>query len=532
MACGFNEPYYIPPSKVGLNYAKNNCDGYSITLVFTPAYPETNFSLGYNIYYSSDQYSVFEEGVKFVSTNLDGLTAEILDLSPGETYFFAVRATEWLDQWYNINFLPNYETSGVKIYPETLLMTDISDIDTLIALDDVSQLPPYGVLKIGGEFVRYGAVDISNSSIIVTERGFRGTQPREHMTDGYDGVKYWSPVVTFFKGCEEQNQFIVQETANFHYPCFPKTDDGYKIKEDLLLTNMDASDEERIDFLPMDYAGWHRTDPKMLFDGTCLDTYIGGEIGCADGYSGRVQVKGITIPLENRSDRTEEAQLELTGEPVVLFKRLWKGIVCACYEPNKESPESRCPFCFGTGIAGGYEQYHNPRRKDGRILVRFDQTTDDLIPTDYGLEADFKPNCWTLVVPTLHDRDFLVRFNIDGTQEFRYEVLNVMRNKLLFSQSGGQKFQVQRIRKTDRIYQVRSIYDTSPEPTTYITTVGFTPGAGGIPPHTHTISTPVSYMNPAQINGTTSESEGHTHQIYNGIVQDEGLGHIHNIIMP
>ena len=38
-----------------------------------------------------------------------------------------------------------------------------------------------------------------------------------------------------------------------------------------------------------------------------------------------------------------------TGEPVVLCRRLWKGITCSCFEPGHENPQLRCPKCFVPG---------------------------------------------------------------------------------------------------------------------------------------------------------------------------------------
>ena len=45
-----------------------------------------------------------------------------------------------------------------------------------------------------------------------------------------------------------------------------------------------------------------------------------------------------------------------------------------------------------------------------------------------------------------------MRFNEDGTEEYRYEILSVTRNKLFFSESGKQEFRMLRHDKTDVIY--------------------------------------------------------------------------------
>ena len=54
------------------------------------------------------------------------------------------------------------------------------------------------------------------------------------------------------------------------------------------------------------------------------------------------------------------------------------GITCACYLPSSEYPDDRCPYCHGTKFVIGYEQYYNPRRSDGRILIRVGPTPENL----------------------------------------------------------------------------------------------------------------------------------------------------------
>ena len=110
---------------------------------------------------------------------------------------------------------------------------------------------------------------------------------------------------------------------------------------------------------------------------------------------------------------------------------------------------------------------------------------DDLIPMDSGLESEHKPNCWGLTVPTIKDRDFLVRFDVAGNEEFCYEVLNVTRNRLFLAMEGQQTFSVNRISKTDPIYQVPITYDTAIYPQTIIS--GSTAAIPAYPAHSHSI---------------------------------------------
>ncbi len=149
---------------------------------------------------------------------------------------------------------------------------------------------------------------------------------------------------------------------------------------------------------------------------------------------------------------------------------------------------------------------------------------------DAGLESTLIPDCWTLVYPAVKDRDFVIRFNEDGTEEFRYEILHVTRNKLLEGFSGGQKFTAHRVRRTDPIYQFRYVASTATMPQTINTTIGLVSGPGGIAPHTHEIVISEGIVSLTQINQTTGVSQGHNHPVVDGVVQ-EVLGHTHQIVL-
>ena len=243
------------------------------------------------------------------------------------------------------------------------------------------------------------------------------------------------------------------------------------------------------------------------------------------------QIRGIS--LTDWADRLEESLLEQmgTGEPVVLMRRLWKGITCSCYEPNQEYPDDRCSRCFGTGYVTGYEQYYNQRRKDSRILARFGAAIEDVKMEEAGLENHIIFPCWTMTYPTLEDRDVIIRFSPDGKEEFRYEILDVERTRLLFGQTGKQSFKAQRIRKTDIRYQWRAIRDTSDEPIQVMTTVGNLRGPNNVPiPHTHTLTISNNTLALSQVNQTTDIEEGHNHPIIDGQICTV-LGHTHDIIL-
>ena len=543
--CKRNTPIYFPAIERGLRLVASNGDGYTVSVLWFEAFADEplNFRVAYNIYYSTVREDVFKEGPKFLSLNTIGLRANIVGFTPGDVFYFAVRATEYDVTWYDPNLLPNDDGYALKVYPESLLLSDISDTDLSIPIQDIGLFPPFGIVQIGYEIIRYIGLDIPTSSLLVgsiVNRGFLNTNVRLHTVDGYDGyITHDDPLVRFFIGCEDGNNFVIQEQSTFNDINFARTNsDGYKEKtKDLLNADFSASDADRVDFPSYDYAGWHRIDPVLLFKGACVGSYIGGEQGCSDGYLGvGRRIRGI--PISEQADKREEILLGLTGEECVLLRRMWKGVVCSCYEINREYPEPRCPNCFGTGITRGYTQFFAPtsRNSSGRILVRFSPTIDDLEMQDAGLETKFIPNAWTLAVWNTRDRDILARYNIDGTEDARFEVLNVERVRLLFGETGMQKMTVQRVRKTDIVYQVPITASTSTMPMTLITTVGMVAGPGGIIPHSHEIRISENIVTISQINQMTSVAPNigdgqHNHYIRSGVL-DSTLGHTHEIILP
>ena len=89
------------------------------------------------------------------------------------------------------------------------------------------------------------------------------------------------------------------------------------------------------------------------------------------------------------------------------------------------------------------------------ILVRIEPYVENVkLESGQGLtQSAIDVNAWTLAVPTLHNRDIVIRYGIDGQEEYRYECLEVTRNKTFFGQSGSQKFKMKRLDKTDPCYQ-------------------------------------------------------------------------------
>ena len=214
---------------------------------------------------------------------------------------------------------------------------------------------------------------------------------------------------------------------------------------------------------------------------------------------------------------------------MVLIRRQTSGKVSRHYDNKKENTIYRGLDNHGTDMVVGYEQFFNDRRSDGRILVRFDPTKEDIKREEMGLENEFIVNGWTLPYPTIKDGDVLIGYNRDGTPEFRYEIINVTRNKTFINNDGRQIFTAVRVRKTDPINQFRVINDTSMMPQTINTGIGMVTGA--IPPHVHEIVINEGIMSLQQVNQNTNIVKGHSHPIQDGVVC-EVLGHRHDIILP
>jgi hypothetical protein len=423
-------------------------------------------------------------------------------------------------------------------YPQTGLDGYLEADATMVPLDSVDGFPEMGIALIDDELIRYTSLSQYPPALVVAAdgRGYQGTVAESH-TDGIPVILYW--------GREDGNTIIAQATPTFQKPnpaltwvkggcCGP---DGYRdgydgydadgydgyyfyrqVKRDDITT--DGSDNDNSgDFPRFDYCGSYRgLSPARLWQGECIPSYFGG-IQQRDGtYVRETDVRDHML-------QREELLLETTGEPFVLMRRLWTGVRCSCHMLRREHADQRCPVCYGTGFVNGYEQFFNPRRSDSRILVRVDPASEDLLIEDKGgLTPKYEPGSWTMAFPAVKDRDVLVRFNTDGTEEFRYEILDVTRVRAFFGQSGVQKFNMKRFHRTDIIYQFPVTRTTAPYPETIVTSISSGPG---IPAHSHTIQLPHGGSITSLI-GSTSVDERHHHVIRKGKLVPV-LGHTHSM---
>ena len=514
---------------VGLDKVYNLGDGYTIGISWFRAYPSTlSNKIAYNIYYSTNNTKVFCEGPKYLYSG-NCLSANIISLTPGQEYFFSIRPIEYDPTIYNLDYLP-IAYDNLKYYPSSILSSNITTTSLNIPLVDIVGFPTEGgVVEIGEELVEYSSIS-GNSLLLnnISQRGFFNTEVRYHNVDGYDGYKYEDPNISYYVNGESSlfdNIYMCQ--CRFEYPHYAYTaEDGYyQVTKDYLTTDLSASDTYNQNFPAYDYAGYHRTDPVALLTGKRVGSYIGGQQYCLDGYGVGRQLRGLS--LQDANNQREEMLLSITGRPAVLIKMVRTGIVCSCYLPSSEYPDDRCVKCLGTKEVLGWEQFFDPRRSDGRILVRPSAADDDLKMYEGGLESEFQLELWTLTVPTIKDRDIIILFDQDDNEEFRYEVLSVTRNNTIVGLMGAQKMKVQRIRKYDVAYQIPIFRNTSDYPTKIMTTLS---SAGGIPPHAHQITK--NENDPSTWAQLTTVVAGHNHQVVycnNKLEILKVLGHTHQL---
>lgn len=451
MACRPHPTWIWRP---GLMRVEDVGNGVGILLEWEEARPSNDDKqVHYNIYYADTRFGILDEPPKLVTTT----RSVIVNMEqPGNIYYFAVKATEF-DLNTNID-ITEMEQVGIDLfqYPPTqeLLEDLVEGPDGYhVSVADVSGFPSEGELLIGTEVMRYTEVDTVNNELVVPvlNRAIISTFLDEHFAG--DEVRLW-------QGVEDGNSIIRQGEAAWHQVIPRDTDeigeynvddDGYRaVADDNITTDLTAADEANVDFPGFDFCGYHRPSLQETFTGRCVNSYIGGDFHGTRGLN-----------LQERNLARLDTMLQVTGENAILLRRKWSGRRCKCIGLRREHQRTRCNRCFGVGFEGGYERYLNPRAVSefeanisGFIKIRIHPHKDDLdIKPDQALMQNTNPTAWTITVPTIKDRDIIIRFNIDGTEEFRYEVQDVTRNKTILGESGRQEFNMVRLDKTDVVYQ-------------------------------------------------------------------------------
>lgn len=454
----------------GVYLVDNLGDGYHINVTWHPARTtRPDYDLAYLIYYSTMRSDVFYEGPKLITqgrrlpppetipgadAQLFGFFAEI-PLPVGVSYYFGVRATEFPHSAMPVVPPDGYDSlsSGLVavdgysfIIPESqILMTQIvgNGAISIPVTSTTGYARAGGYITVGTEIMRYSSLitiilsgprAVPGFAISPQGRGLFGTNIQNTHNIG--------EFIRMYYGNNDDNTVIAKNLVSWEQP-----HDPHRTRPDLVTTDFTLEDGYHAGFEFFDYCGYHRFRPdELLDDSDNCGTYVGGE------YNGH---RGLFI--FDRMLANEEQLLETTGEPAILLRRLWSGETCICRTSRKDSSKVRsCAICFGTGFKIGFVQYRNPRRDDQRVMVHFSPTDEEIgMGPQSAWDQKFAPGTWTIAVPAIKDRDVLIRFNEFNEIDWIYIVSAVSRAKSMFGRYARQRLKLNRLDKTDIMYQFK-----------------------------------------------------------------------------
>lgn len=417
----------------GMKKVANVGDGNSLALIWNKpisrSYKGDTFCL---IYENEYRLEIFDSPPKYISSG-EVTEAVISGLDSGKQYFYAMRGLEAFKDSIDISNMNEVYSGVFEIPASTEIISQANESDMVITVSSTEGYPSSGILLLNSsEVVRYFEKTESSFLISPGGRGLNGTSR---------GVYLAGDSVSLFFECQDKNSVIGSATPVF--------EDGYQSGREINgvgLVVTDYEDNDRKFFQGFDFCGYHKPLPQQIFQGkNDCGSYLGGSF---NGHRG--------MNLFDRMLNREEVLLDQVGEPVILLRRIWNGETCSCSNSRKVHPKIKsCKKCYGTGYVGGYEQFNYRRRSDGRIMVMFGDTQEDLKLTSQAhLEQDYKPSCWTLPAPAIRDRDLIVRFDFNNDVEFIYEVLNITKDKLFYRHYTRQKLSLQRMDKTDIVYTI------------------------------------------------------------------------------
>jgi hypothetical protein len=446
----------------GVYFVDNLGDGYHINVTWHSARTtRPDFDLAYLIFYSTIRSDVFFEGPKIITQGrrlkqpetingadpqLTGFYSQIT-LPVGVTHYFGVRATE-----YPHSNIPVVPPDGYGSFSAGLITTDGYSFAIPLAQDLLTSVSGIGnivvevkstkgfaniggFIIVGSEIMRYSSLTSTTFIIPLSGRGLFGTIAQSLHSTGEQ--------VRMYCGSTDDNTIIEKNLVSWEPP-----NDPHRFRPDLITTDFSLEDANHAGFEAFDYCGYHRQRPDELFNDQQCNTYVGGEF---NGHRG--------LFLYDRELANEEQLLEVTGEPVILLRRLWSGETCPCRTSRKDISRVRsCAICFGTGFKGGYIRYHNPRRIDQMVMVHFAPTDEEIaMKPQAGWDQTFTPTNWTLPIPAIKDRDLLIRFDEFGQRDWIYRVDSASRGKGMFSRYARQRLKISRIDKTDIEYTFKLI---------------------------------------------------------------------------
>lgn len=382
------------------------------------------------IYQTENRLGIFDSLPKYIAKP-GKLNGNINGLTTGRLYAFAGRAFEVYADSFNPNGMNSHNDDFYLVPEPTTISSSVGISDLIINVESTNGYPDYGILLLNKlEVVRYTA---KTETSFILESGFRG------LSGTSASIFITGDTVEIFFACQDKNSTII--TA------MPTASDGYEIDREInevgtLVT--DYSDEDRKFFQGFDFCGYHRALPQKTLQGIDdCPSYLGGEFNGFRGFN-----------LFDRMLNREEVLLDQTGEPVILLRRIWNGKTCSCANQRGQHPKVKsCNSCYGTTFEGGYDQFLYRRRVDGRIMVKFGDTTEDLkLGVQTHMQVEYEPSCWTLPAPAVRDRDLIVRFDYTNDLEYIYEVLDVTKEKLVFRNFTRQRLRLKRLDKTDIVY--------------------------------------------------------------------------------
>lgn len=436
-------------NRIGLWRTEDLGNGMGVGLSWQEAIPSTTeTTIHYNIYFATNRVDVLESSPYAITTQ----TTAVINVTPGDEQFFSVRAVEFNTTQYDITTLTQIGNNLYKYPNQQTLLDDIADAyGTTVQVLSTSGFPATGFIQVGSEVMQYSTLDTTSFTITDAQRGAFQTQISAHIT---------GEIIKLFSGFEDGNSVIQSGTAGW-FKTNPRNldalgqydvdSDGYRANnEDIVTTNLSASESSLENFPYYDSCGYHQL-PMDVFNGQCIGSYLGGNFNGLSGFN-----------LQTQWMAQLETMLQVTGQPAVLLRRKQTGKYCRCGSSDlrREHPNARCPYCYGTNFEGGYDRIYSTRaisdqfsNTAGWILVRVNPYVDDVkLDAANGLVQISEQDAWTLGIPNIKDRDVIVSFNQDFTEEFRYEVLFVTRNKLLYNQTGSVLLKIRRLDKTDIIY--------------------------------------------------------------------------------
>jgi hypothetical protein len=468
------------PEEIGIRSVEDLGIGSSVKITTFDATVPAGFSQRYfNLYTSNSLVGLLRSEPVAWTTQTSFV---VPDNVIGHNVYFGIKA------FYQIE---NISVGGWEILsPNTYAYPSPTEIDGYLEINQLGDInvlstdgfPLSGYLRINSEILQYNG--ISSTSFNIVKRDIFNIGLSQQYLPG-TGVR-------FFKGVEDGNRCYYRTVPSwdamntvprldlpdgyngyladgYNGAAYNQDQDGYRAYQDDDI-NEDYSDFEtaRSDDVLTGRCSYHRENWDDLFSRNQCGTYSGGRQNrvIPGVNNGNPVPVGGGIDVWGHATRTEEDLLGKTGTPFVLLRRKWTGKKCPILSLRSEHPRARCFSCYGTTFDGGYDRHFNERavrmgqeNPHGFIMIRLDPYDNDIeLHQSEGLKQTDVINGWTISIPHIKDRDILIRyyFNIETQQyeeEFRYEVLKVNRNTLLFGQLGKQGLTLRRLDKTREIYK-------------------------------------------------------------------------------